>query len=295
MDPIPYSAAREDVFHPCARGDFFPVGLPVSDAGTCAEMCRLAYCRAQTDFSLDQAKINGVLDRAGYRDAQYFETQGSADRRGMHGFLARSKGEGPSVLVFRGTDSDDPSDLVADGRFLFTQWEAGGRVHRGFADALAEVRPQLEQLLPTIDAKLLITGHSLGAGLATLLASAWSAKLAKGWELYTYGCPRAGDGDFVATIEAGKAHRYVDCCDAVTRVPPEAFGYVHAGTLAFIDHDGVVRGDSDDAFVNSERLKGTEEYLLHYFAHVGTVATRDLADHAPINYVSGVTGTRAGG
>ncbi len=290
--PIPYSALRVDLFRPCASGNFFPQGLPDAGAGMCAEMCRLAYCRNASDFALNQTPVEGVLTPLGFSGFQFFNTQGTISGRGAHAFLARHEGLNLAVLAFRGTDEDDPSDLTDDANFRFEAWDKGGKVHAGFAHALGGLRDQIEAARPGIDLKLVVTGHSLGAAMATLLVSAWGPQLKAGWELYTYGSPRVGDAAFVATVDTAKAFRHVDCCDAVTRVPLPQMGYQHVGEPIYIDRNGTVQGAADDAFIKSDRSKARKEYLLKYFARRGTVPVRDLADHAPINYYSGVTGTR---
>ncbi len=292
MPAVPYSASRIDLFFPCRRGDFFLVGMPDSEAAICVEMCRLAYCRASSDFALDQAKIQTVLSGVGFSESRFFETQGSPSHRGTHGFLAYNRVQNLAVLAFRGTDKDDPSDLTDDANFTLQPWEKGGNVHTGFADALADVRPALEQALPTIGSRLLITGHSLGAAIATLLASAWNPVLHSRIALYTFGSPKVGDASFVATIPGTINHRYVDCCDVVTRVPLSIMGYEHVGDPLYIDRDGTITPNPGDDFIAADKRRATEEYLLHYFGRAGTVAVRELADHAPINYVSALTGTR---
>src|SRR2546430_3865218 len=45
--------------------------------------------------------------------------------------------------------------------------------------------------------------------------------------------------------------RYVDCCDLVTRVPPEFLGYVHVGALRYIDRNGTVLKDRKSTRLNS--------------------------------------------
>ena len=104
--------------------------------------------------------------------------------------MAVSNDQQLAVVAFRGTDKDDPSDLADDGNALKVPWERGGKVHAGFAGALAEVRPALEKALQGITGRMLFTGHSLGAALATLLAGIKAPDA-----LYTFGSPLVGDQD----------------------------------------------------------------------------------------------------
>lgn len=134
-----------------------------------------------------------------------------------------------------------------------------------------------------INYKLLITGHSLGAVMATLLTS-----LKTPTALYTIGSPRVGDAAFVASLGGVTSYRYVDCCDAVTELPPAALGYAHLGNMLYIDrHRKVLNAPSDDT-VAADRFVARAECLIRYAWKAGNVGVRDLADHAPINYVTAI-------
>ena len=135
---------------------------------------------------------------------------------------------------------------------------------------------------------MLITGHSLGAALATLTASRKAAS-----RLYTFGSCRVGDAAFARAISTISHDRFVDCCDLVTRVPAKEFGYVHVGSLKYIDRNGKLLELPKEETINADRLKASAWYLVRHAFLPGTVFSRDLADHAPINYVSGVMGLRA--
>ena len=285
---IPYSASRVDLFFPCNRGNFFPVRPPQSDAALCAEMSRLAYCRqAQDNFALDRTKINAALATVGFAVPanRFFESSVHPQGRGTHCFLAFNAATQTAVAAFRGTDKDDPTDLTDDANFTLQDWPQGGHVHRGFAGALAEITPDLT--LPGSGWRLLITGHSLGAALATLLASQHQPTA-----LYTFGSPRVGDTRFVETLQSVDNHRCVDCCDIVTRVPLPVMGYDHVGVPEYIDRNGAITLNPPKETIVQDRFDAVEEFLLKYAFQVGNVGARELADHAPINYVSAVMGLR---
>ena len=79
--------------------------------------------------------------------------------------------------------------------FLPEPWDQGGKVHRGFKAALSEVWTSLEKHISNLhrnNLKIWLTGHSLGAALATLAAD----RLGNAQGLYTFGSPRIGDRDF---------------------------------------------------------------------------------------------------
>ena len=182
--PVPqvaYSVLKEDLFFPCRRAQFFPGGPLDSEAVLCAEMSRLAYCRAEPSFDFDQTRVRSEVARAGFTVCAFVESQGT------HGFVASRHDNQLAIVAFRGTDKDDYRDLAADANALLVPWNGAGRVHRGFRDALAEVRESAVQALQSIACRTLYTGHSLGAALATLLASLHNPAA-----LYTFGSPLAG-------------------------------------------------------------------------------------------------------
>jgi len=280
-----YSPKKEDLYYPCKNAVFFPAGAPNSDAALCVELSRLAYCRSETTFAFDQARIKSELGKIGFTAAGFFESQQIKLDGGTHCFVAVSNDQKLSVVAFRGTDKDDPTDLGDDINALKVRWELGGQVDRGFRDALAEVRPALETALPTIPGRLLFTGHSLGAALATLLAGIKTPDA-----LYTFGSPLVGDSDFVATLKDVRNFRYVDCCDIVTRIPPEGLGYKHLGQPYYIALDRSVHFNPGDSFITEDRIKAFLEYPFKYHAwKKENVGVRELADHTPFNYVTAVT------
>ncbi len=161
-------------------------------------------------------------------------------------------------------------------------WDGKGKVHTGFSEALERVWSEIQTPLEAAAGRLLCTGHSLGAALATLAAAR-----RPGSTLFTYGSPRVGDADFVAALEGQiVVKRYVNCCDLVTRVPPRP--YRHVGRRIYIDHEGRIHTELSTARVAADRLEGAGGYLLKLAWRTGNVVTRDLADHAPINYVSAI-------
>jgi len=284
----PYSAAEEDLLDPGKRDGFFATVPPKSDAALCAEMARLAYCRLAPDFGFDRERIRGILsNRVGFATCKFFESQGTPQGKGIHSFLAvRDNPQGKTAIVaFRGTDIKDPTNICFDAHFEFKEWKPGGKVHQGFADGLAEVLsglgPEIEALG---DCKLLYTGHSLGAALATLMAS-WRPPAA----LYTFGSPRVGDQAFADTLKPVDNHRFQDCCDLVTRIPLEAMGYVHTGKLHYIDRNRRILENPGEVTIIEDHVLAQAEYAAHYAFKPGNVRVRDFADHAPINYVWPVT------
>jgi hypothetical protein len=285
--PVPYSADKDDLYFPAKHAVFFPNGRPRSDAALCVELARVAYCRLDIGFAFDRDRIRKVLGRIQFTDCKFFETTSEPNGGGSHAILALDGDNKLAVLSFRGTDKDDPTDLADDLNALPQPWQPGGRVHCGFAKALQDVWPEITAALQQVkDYRLLFTGHSLGAAMATLASS-----LQKPGALYTIGSPLVGDQAFADLLKALDNHRYVDCCDLVTRVPPEVLGYVHIpGKIYYIDFNrNVQQIYPNDPYIDRDRTIAEEDYLKKYSWRIGDVALRPLADHAPVNYVLPVT------
>lgn len=277
---IPYSASAEDLFHPAEHQPFFPTGMPESEAALCAEMSRLAYCPFERDAAAKDI-VRGALAGIGFRvaDANFFAVSKAK------AYLATS--ERASVLAFRGTEASNPGDLLTDIDAVQHKWAPGGLVHEGFRDAILQVWPLIEPALRDTPGRLLFTGHSLGAALATLAAS-----LHRPARLYTIGSPRVGDKAFTETLASLAADRYVDCCDIVSQVPLREMGFEHYGEFFYIDQRGVITPHPRDAAVEADQRSARWRYFWKYSWKWSAVRSRRLADHAPINYVSALMGLR---
>jgi pimeloyl-ACP methyl ester carboxylesterase len=275
-----YSASSEDLFHPAENYAFFPTGIPASEAALCAEMSRLAYCRFERDPAAKEM-VRSALAGIGFRvaDANFFAVSKAK------AYLATS--ERVAVLAFRGTEASNPTDLLTDFDAGQDKWARGGLVHEGFRDAILQVWPLIEPELRGTPGRLLFTGHSLGAALATLAAS-----LHRPAGLHTIGSPRVGDRTFTETLAGLAAERYVDCCDIVCQVPLREMGFEHYGNFFYIDEQGAITPHPGDADVGADQRRARWRYLWKYAWKWNSVRWRRLADHAPINYVSALMGLR---
>ena len=157
-----------------------------------------------------------------------------------------------AIVAFRGSEGrlregdSNPgyiwADWITNFNFWPEQWNHGGKVHRGFKAALEEVWTDLAGHITRLQRKNLkiwLTGHSLGAALATLAADRYG----KAQGLYTFGSPRVGDPDFKKDFNMN-ACRFVNNSDIVTKVPPSGM-FRHVGELKFIDSDGIIHDDTD--------------------------------------------------
>jgi predicted lipase len=193
MSTIPYDASRKSLFHPGDADNFFKLGTIQNDAALCAEISRLAYVK-------DENLLVQYLNRARFQK----ELAIGYGSRGTQVFVASRESDNLAVVAFRGTEPDDPSDIFTDANFIMTPWtdnsgQSLGKVHEGFATALL-VNDILKKIITCLDSlvpatRVLITGHSLGAALATLTASRKPSS-----HLYTFGSCRVGDAAFAGAI-----------------------------------------------------------------------------------------------
>lgn len=116
--------------------------------------------------------------------------------------------------------------------------------------------------------------------MATLIAT-----VCRPDQLITLGSPRVGDQAFSATLAGIDCTRLVDCCDIVTMLPPEIPGYTHIAPMTYITRSGELLVDPNADLVEEDRGKARTEYLTEYAWKSGNALIRDLADHAPINYL----------
>lgn len=273
MRTVPYDPSRRALFHPELGPTLFVAGSNPSPAFFAAECARLAYKKFDRDAAA-RDEVVAALALVGYGDVAFFSVAGT------DAFAAADAASGAVVVAFRGTEQD-LRDLRTDARFVKVAWPEGGRVHSGFAIAIDRVSAPLDEWLSRHRGPAVFTGHSLGAALACLAASR-----ARPARVVTFGCPRVGDTDFVATLAGVAIERFVNCCDVVCRVPPSAFGFVHPASPMYIDADGLVHADLATTDVRADRRRARADYLrTHALDFVNNVVIRDFADHAPVNYV----------
>jgi predicted lipase len=193
----------------------------------------LAYIMAQfaRDAYLDDS--SATLAKYGF-DVDYL----FLEKENAEGHVACNDTE--IIITFRGTQPTQLSDLLADLDTI-PKKNGPGFVHAGFRK---EARKLYELVFDYIKAhpnrKIYVTGHSLGAAMATYMAQEIKWNKLGDPTLYTFGSPRLGSHDFVRAMDI-EHHRYVNCLDIVTHVPPNAIGFMHHGQLNYINYYGFVR------------------------------------------------------
>ena len=216
-----------------------------------------------------------------------------------------------AVLAFRGTPLDriDVQDIVSDANALLVPFDAQeslGKVHKGFKKALDGVWSLVEpKVLKASEAQkpLFVTGHSLGAALASLtvarltMLSRYQAVRPIVRGLYTLGSPRIGNDDFVAkfraAMQAGPEFpivRFRNGQDIVTRVPPSVLGYKqHLSNVYFLAGDADGRISSDDSVLGMARYKMNAITAGNMVETAVPTAFSDLKEHLPTAYFAKIS------
>lgn len=165
----------------------------------------------------------------GYDIVEFFNVKGA------QGYLLKDSND-QHVLSFRGTEVSQPSDVLADLKAGKNIEAAGGKVHVGFKGELDKLWPSIEKALANVD-KVYITGHSLGAAMATIAASRIQNKVIA---LITFGSPRVGTSAFVNSLQVIH-YRVQNNCDDVTKVPFRLMGFRHHGRHRYMNFYGEFR------------------------------------------------------
>jgi predicted lipase len=143
-----------------------------------------------------------------------------------------------TAIAFRGTETkgewlEDFDGLAVPNAF------GNGMVHQGFHYQYVKLRATILAGLAQANlhsGPVWITGHSLGAALATLCASDL-ATAGRDTLTYTWAGPRVGWHDYADWFnkKVPDFFRIVNEWDVVPRVPPAVNGYEHVGTEILID------------------------------------------------------------
>lgn len=208
-----------------------------------------------------------------------------------HGFVA--KGADCLVVGFRGTSSIQ--NWITSVRFeqkpILIERISMGMIHIGFAEAFAPLCRPLKEAIEGIlhpGDHLYITGHSLGAALATLAAK-WLNLL--GFHvsaLVTFGSPRVGDAYFSASFPI-TSERWVNYQDPVVHLPPPVlFGqkYRHVGRMHYLDAKGKATSEPSIWTQMRDQFSGLFGKNGLSTAQLTQSVAQRLADHDVASYLA---------
>lgn len=204
-----------------------------------ASMAHLVYEpfeKGGRDKELLLAKLKG----GGFKWIEGF----NSDKTDTQAFLVVKDDDSYAVLAFRGTEVAKSKDIITDAKARMVS-AVSGRVHRGFVNAYQSVEKDIvKQIAKLKDIPLYITGHSLGAALATLATQSLERNEVFRDQIaacYTFGSPRVGNTEFDKELKS-VVYRVVNTTDIVTVIPLLAMGYIHVGDIRFLERTpGVFR------------------------------------------------------
>lgn len=130
-------------------------------------------------------------------------------------------------------DTKDCGDPKVECGFLSLYKTAGAHV-RSLSESVVEEIRRLTEMYKGETLSITVTGHSLGAALAILVAdeiSVCSAEVPP-VAVFSFGGPRVGNKMFADRIKSRnvKVLRIVNSQDVITQVPPNPMTYSHVGT-----------------------------------------------------------------
>lgn len=179
------------------------------------------------------------------------------------------------VLSFRGTEVNQKSDILADLEAGKNVALAGGKVHHGFKHELDKLWPGIQETLKENPGNFYVTGHSLGAAMATIASSRMQDKIIA---LVTFGSPRVGDANFVKNVNI-EHYRVQNNNDAVTNVPFWIMGFRHHGSIIYLNHYGDIRN-----LTTWQRLKDMVRSRIRAYSKFQFFDA--VYDHLMKNYIS---------
>ena len=216
--------------------------------------------------------------KAGFDDVMYYGNSGS------NAYVIESKDD--VVVICRGTEVKEWNDIKADLSIALVPSRTGiGRVHRGFRTYTDKIWEPIKSHIKNINGRQLwLTGHSLGAAMATLMARRCVLDTSLPTPvLFTYGSPRVGDRIYIDEFNTHITHhRWVNDGDIVTKVPFAPL-YYHCGVMHHIDKSGKVT-------VNFDRKISWGRVLSLLLPHgLIKLIMGDAQDHSSVRYTEKLT------
>jgi triacylglycerol lipase len=219
-------------------------------------------------------EVKSAVKKLGFTTVEFYNKDGAQAYRFMN--------KNDLVIACRGTQPTEFNDIKADLKALPVMAETVSRVHRGFKAEVDELWPMIEK---DINRKVNVTktlwfcGHSLGAGMATIMASRakHNVELNDPVALFTYGSPRVGWKGYCNSLGVAH-HRWVNNNDIVTTVPLAIMGYKHHGIEHYMNAYGKERKLS-----TWQRIKDKWRGIVMGLKQGGI---DNFSDHSMTNYIA---------
>jgi triacylglycerol lipase len=231
-----------------------------------AKLSALAYSNV-TDAKKQAKKF-------GFTTTEFYELDGAQ--------AYRFQNKDDMVIACRGTQPTEFNDIKADLKAVPVVSETVSRVHQGFKKEVDELWPMvLEDIMrkQNNDKTIWFTGHSLGAGMATIMASrcCHDKLIPNPEELYTYGSPRVGWKKYCKSLGVVH-HRWVNNNDIVTRVPLRIMGYTHDGIEHYMNAHGLER--------KLTTWQRTKDRWRGMWMGIKSGSIDNFSDHSMTNYIA---------
>lgn len=270
-----YDATQSSLHQPHLAASVFEAPVAHVHDWVCAELSRLAYTPFLHDLT-QNARLLSELKTGGFEWVDDFHAPGA------QAIALRQRALGKLVLVFSALEHNY-IDFATDKQAATTPWLVDGKVHQRSMQTLNGMWERIAHSIANRLDDCVFTGHGMGAALANLAASRVQSPMAR---LVTIGSPAVGDAAFAQTVAGMQVDRYVNCCDVVCTLPPPRLDYVHAGRLRYIDAEGELHRElpAPEA-MELDRIAAHENYFQLAQGLADAAQSRELADHAPINYV----------
>ncbi len=206
----------------------------VSRAKHSVDMAGAAYCSGNVGHGVSTWSCKVCKRYPGVEATEVSDKPTNAN-----GFVAYDALDGPRGAIyvsFAGTDPLSIRDWIDDIDFVHEAVQyytdngcSGCEVHSGFYAAYDSVRSQVLDAVakyagahPGVDVR--VTGHSLGAAIATHCAADLAIQGYNVTDVYTFGQPRVGNRAFAAWYDGkfkGRHWRVTHSHDPVPHLPPQ--------------------------------------------------------------------------
>ena len=136
----------------------------------------------------------------------------------LFGILCAGK-DNTAWLIYRGTT--DFQELIQDFKYEQVSYKKWGLVHEGFWNIYKKNKDKILSTLHGMNAKkVIVSGHSLGGGVAILTGVDLHVNNYN-VEIYTFASPRVGNSDYCNNVNSNgpKLYRIVNTIDIVPTLP----------------------------------------------------------------------------
>jgi len=230
-------------------------------------------------YEHDINKIAEIAGKFGFKSVQMY-ARGNNE-------CVRFTSDYETVIACRGTETSGMGDIITDLKIhrvdaSYDCANVDGLIHSGFKEGALDLWKAVHDdvLAEGVDEKIWFTGHSLGAAIATIMAT-YSHHDEKTFEtagLITFGSPRVGNSDFSGFNDKciPGHYRWVNNEDAVTKSPLNLFGlYSHCGRLMYLqEEEGRCLEDCSWKRAFADRMLTRVSHILSF------KKATDLSDHS---------------